>query len=132
MVSPATNVDHDKLPKSLVWFVIAVSILPFLLNLIGFDFGSAKVAFDPVLGTVDNRFESLGGAFTHALLEWAAFSLAIITCVIAFTNYFIKGDVAVPVIGVALLCAGFMDAFHTLAATRLIDAVAPNKDLIPF
>jgi two-component system, NtrC family, sensor kinase len=33
---------------------------------------------------------------------------------------------------VALFCAGMMDAFHTLAADRLINAVADNTNLIPF
>lgn len=37
-----------------------------------------------------------------------------------------------PVIGVAIFCAGAMDAFHTLAATRLVSAMAQNNDLIPF
>jgi methyl-accepting chemotaxis protein len=32
----------------------------------------------------------------------------------------------------ALFCAGMVDAFHTLAADRLIPAVADNRSLIPF
>ncbi|HEY9658880.1 MAG TPA: MASE3 domain-containing protein, partial [Allocoleopsis sp.] len=37
-----------------------------------------------------------------------------------------------PILGVTLLCAGVMDAFHTLAADRLLEAVADNQNLIPF
>ena len=36
------------------------------------------------------------------------------------------------IVGVALGFAGFMDAFHTLAADRLIPAMADNRQLIPF
>jgi hypothetical protein len=42
------------------------------------------------------------------------------------------GYITIPIIGVALLCAGFMDAFHTLAATRIIEANAQNSNFIPF
>ena len=50
----------------------------------------------------------------------------------AFIHFSIKRDVTTPIIALALLCAGVMDAFHTLAADRLIVAVADNRDLIPF
>ena len=81
---------------------------------------------------VDSLFTSLSGAFTHTILEWSAFTAAIFTVFLAFNHYRITKDIATPVIGVALFCAGCMDAFHTLAADRLIDATAPNGDLIPF
>ncbi|MDQ7051340.1 MAG: hypothetical protein Q9M92_18175, partial [Enterobacterales bacterium] len=50
----------------------------------------------------------------------------------SFLHYVKKGDVTVPIIGIAMLCAGFTDAFHTLAATRIIAANAANTDFIPF
>ena len=80
----------------------------------------------------DDLFFALSGALHHALLEWSAVSVAVLAMVAAFIHYSVRKDVTVPIIGVALLCAGLVDAFHTLAATRIIDAQAPNTDFIPF
>ncbi len=77
-------------------------------------------------------FYTLAGSFTHTLLEWSAFLAALFTVFLAFMHFSMKRDVTTPIIGVALFCAGFMDAFHTLAADRLIEAVADNRNLIPF
>ncbi|OUR97858.1 hypothetical protein A9Q84_06580 [Halobacteriovorax marinus] len=127
-------INSQKLPNIMVYGVFIVCILPIFLNFLGIDFSSPKVSLDAakIINVVDHRFNILNGAFTHALLEWAAFTTAILTVVLAFTHYAIKRDPATPIIAVALLCAGFMDAFHTLAATRLIEAAAPNENLIPF
>ena len=80
----------------------------------------------------DQVFAVLAGALHHALLEWSAVSIAIMIMLLSLMHYRIKRDMTVPVIGIALLCAGMLDAFHTLAATRIIEAHAANTDFIPF
>lgn len=65
-------------------------------------------------------------------MEWTAFIVAIMTAIFGFVHFRVEKDATIPVICVALFCAGSMDAFHTLAADRLIDAVADNNKLIPF
>jgi signal transduction histidine kinase/ActR/RegA family two-component response regulator len=72
------------------------------------------------------------GSYTHTLLEWTALCAAIFVCLLAFLQYRLTREASLPIIGVALLCAGTMDAFHTLAADGLISTVADNRDLIPF
>ncbi len=130
--------DEYRLPRSIIIAVVAICVIPFLLQLIGADFGNAVHVPTTVPAsivsqvTTDDMFYQLSGGFTHALLEWTAFSAAIFVVLLAFCHYSITNDITTPVIGVALFCAGAMDAFHTLAATRLISAVAENKDLIPF
>ena len=131
--------DRNKTPSVMVWSVVGICVLPFLLTLLGFDFSSHPVPFDPAAASsmakgelIDAMFHQLPGAFTHTLLEWSAFCAAIFTVILAFSHYRITGDATTPIIGVALFCAGCMDAFHTLAAARLIEAVADNHDLIPF
>ena len=74
----------------------------------------------------------MAGSFTHTILEWSAFTMAIFAMLLALIHFTIRRDVATPIVGVALFCAGTMDAFHTLAADRLIHAVADNHNLIPF
>jgi len=129
--------EQYRLPNSIVIAVIAICVVPFILQLIGGDFGNAVHSSSSQLSsmpplTTDDMFYRLSGGFTHALLEWTAFSAAIFVVLLAFCHYSITNDITTPVIGVALFCAGAMDAFHTLAATRLISAIAENKDLIPF
>ena len=126
-------------PVFLLFVTVAISISPFILNLAGFDFGSAKVPFHSQatagispIEVVDSMFRALGGAFLHTILEWSAFSAAFFTVILSFAHYAIKRDVTAPIIGVALFFAGCMDAFHTLATDRLITAVADNRNLLPF
>jgi len=126
-----------RLPRAIVIAVVAICVIPFILQLFGADFGNALHAaatnqLSVTQVTADDMFYRLSGGFTHALLEWTAFSAAIFVVLLAFCHYSITNDITTPVIGVALFCAGAMDAFHTLAATRLISAVAENTDLIPF
>ena len=134
-----TGRSHTQLPRAVTWGVIFICIAPFLLILLGVDFGSHGKAFDPHKAgelskdaLVDAMSYQLTGAFSHALLEWTAFCAALFTVVLAFSHYSTTKDITTPIIGLALFFAGCMDAFHTLAAARLIEAVAPNKDLIPF
>ncbi|MCH7898902.1 MAG: hypothetical protein IIC62_06115, partial [Proteobacteria bacterium] len=84
------------------------------------------------LALTDALHQTLAGSFMHALLEWTAFALAIFTVALAFAHFGVHRDVATPIIGLALFLAGSVDAFHTLAATRLIPAVADNARFIPF
>jgi len=128
-----------KLPANFIWAVVAICIMPFVLNRFGIDFGSTSYPLDktavpdmPGSQLTDAMFLSLSGAFLHTLLEWTAFCVAIFTVFLAFIHFHIKRDIITPIIGLALFFAGVMDAFHTLAADRLIEAVADNKDLIPF
>ena len=133
------NPVPKQLPKSLIWGVVVICILPFILNLIGISFDTAvpplildeAAALDKTQ-LVDTLHGNLKGSFTHTILEWSAFSVAIFTVILAFSQYRLTGNVTTPVIGVALFWAGAMDAFHTLAADRLMTAVADNTDLIPF
>jgi PAS domain S-box-containing protein len=128
-----------KPPVILLVFTVVISIGPFFLNLIGFDFASSKI---PFLGEasagmspseiIDGMFRTLSGAFTHTILEWSAFSAAFFTVILSFAHFAIKRDVSTPILGVALFCAGCMDAFHTLAADRLIQSVADTRILLPF
>jgi hypothetical protein len=111
-----------------------------MLHLAGVDFRSSSVPLNaemlaemPPEQLVDAMHHALAGSFTHTILEWSAFCAAIFTAVLAGIHFAIsRRGIVIPVIGVALVCAGAMDAFHTLAADRLIHATAANTNLIPF
>ena len=133
------NGRSTRIPNPWIWAVAAISISPFVLNLFGVDFASAKVPIDPAAfahistqAVVDEMHRALSGSLLHTILEWSAFCTASFTVILAFVNFKVRSDVTTAVVGVALFSAGCMDAFHTLAADRLIHAVADNRDLIPF
>ncbi|AFY39507.1 integral membrane sensor signal transduction histidine kinase [[Leptolyngbya] sp. PCC 7376] len=125
-----------RLPKFLIWAVWSICLIPSLLNLLGVSFASEQLPYQPEQFTaqtpIDVLYFTLTGSFTHTILEWSAVCAAIFTVILAFIHFRLQRDVTTPVIGVALLCSGVMDAFHTLAASRLVEAVADNQDLIPF
>ena len=124
--------------KKIIWSLVAICVLPFILNQFGIDFGSHSLPFDPSLqptgpgALTDAMHKSLSGSFTHTILEWSAFCTAIFIVIFSFVHFNIRKDVTTPIIGATLFFAGSMDAFHTLAADRLIEAVADNQNLIPF
>ncbi|MBV1909050.1 MAG: response regulator [Kangiellaceae bacterium] len=117
--------------------VLFASGLPFLLNQFGIDFASSSLSISELLSDSQSTykaqiFEFMAGPLHHAFLEWSAVSIAIITAIASLIHYYNNKDIAVPIIGLALLCAGFTDAFHTLAATHILSSSAPNSDFIPF
>jgi len=128
-----------KMPPYFLYVVLAICLAPYCLSLLGVNFASAAPPLDlhaaadlPAHQQIELMFNRLSGAFTHTILEWSAFCVAILTVFLAASHYFISKNLTTLVIGAALFLAGCMDAFHTLAADRLIHAVADNRDLIPF
>lgn len=124
-----------------IGFLLLLCVLPALLNVFGVSFASVSHPFNATeiaawglsqAALTDEMFYALAGGLHHGLLEWSSIAIAVITVLLAFIHYKINRDLLVPIIGVALLCSGLIDAFHTLAAMRLIDAVADNTDLVPF
>ena len=125
--------DSTRMPPFWVGIVVGLSVLPFLLHLIGVDFGTQSTPLAAVGAAVslDTLHQTLRGSFTHTLLEWTALCLAFSTVVFAFIHFHLQRDSVTPVIGVALFCAGTIDALHTLMADHVIASVADHHDLIP-
>jgi len=119
--------------KFFLVLVLTLCLLPFVLNLFGFSFASVITPLnsnEPIMA--NHLFQALSGAIQHTLLEWSAVVLALLTFILALVHYRIHRDIAIPIMGMAIFCAGSVDAFHTLAATRIISAEAANTDFIPF
>ncbi|XGV88482.1 MAG: ATP-binding protein [Limnothrix sp. BL-A-16] len=130
-----------------VWVgaVLVITILPSLFELAGVSFSTVIQPLDPTVipamtdpsfvqdpELVDGLHRMLAGSFTHTILEWSAFAAATLTAVLAFLHFTLHRDLVTPLIGLVLFYAGCMDAFHTLAADRLIDSAGSSVDLIPF
>ncbi|MDM8559358.1 PAS domain-containing sensor histidine kinase [Candidatus Parabeggiatoa sp. HSG14] len=128
------STKQTQLPVFFVWSVTVICIIPIFSNFLGIDFGNANPqALDvPIHTEAHKLIQTLGGSFIHTILEWSAFIIAICIFILAFTYYQVKQDITIPLIGIALFCAGVMDAFHTLAADGLIEVIADNRNFIPF
>lgn len=129
-----------RITLELFWMVVFVCILPIMLNLLGANFGSppqASYAFathhlDDKKQTIDVMHYALSGSFTHTILEWSAFCTAIFAVLLSLIHSYLKGEIITLIIGIALFSAGCMDAFHTLAADRLVQGLANNQNFVPF
>ncbi|USR91373.1 methyl-accepting chemotaxis protein [Phormidium yuhuli AB48] len=75
---------------------------------------------------------SLEGSFIHTILEWSAVCTAVLIVLLSLMDYSLRGDPITPVLGIALFFSGMMDGFHTLAASHLLEVIAPTENLIPF
>ncbi len=128
-----------RLPNSWLVAIAAICALPTLLNLAGVSFASPAPTLDLAEAAsfgsdelTDALHRTLAGSFTHTILEWAAFFAALFIFILSVAHFRLAREVTTPIIGIALLCAGVVDAFHVLAADRLIYAVADNQEFIPF
>jgi PAS domain S-box-containing protein len=135
MVEPAFKIFFQR--RHWAFFLLFLCILPAFLNLMGVDFRSHSIPLTPEMAVAgqfatDHLFHAVRGGIHHSLLEWSAVSVAFIAAIAAFLHYYLRRDVTIPIIGMALVCAGIVDAFHTLAATRILYASVDNADFIPF
>lgn len=129
--------ERRKLLTIIVSSVSIICIFPAIANILGLDFSSKHILLTAdhikLYGVrTDDLFLVLKGELHHALLEWSSVVLAIVTAIIALAHFTSSKDITYPIIGLALLSSGFMDAFHTAASLRLIDAVVDNSKFIPF
>lgn len=131
-------IKETRLPLGFVYAVVAICVLPFLMNLLGISFASPPYRLDSSnfndlsdYELLDQLYHALVGSFTHTVLEWIAICTAFFTGLLSFVHFAIKRDVVTPIIGIALLFAGSMDAFHILAADRMIEGASNNQALVP-
>jgi len=131
------------LPRSLVIAVCLLSLVPFVVGLVGGDFKVEQDTDDPHsnipvqmrdLIEDDPTIESyylLRGPFLYTILEWTAFCVAFFTGLLSFVHYRLKKDITTPIIGTAMLFTGLLDAFNILAADRLTFPVEDLNRFIP-
>jgi len=131
--------DIAKFPRSAVLAVLAVCVLPALLNSFGVDFSTRQAPFDirdyALLGPQEQDalfYIAVRGGFVFTLLEWTAFCVALVTVAFSFVHYFLTRDIITPIVGTALFLSGCLDAFQILAADRITESIADREHFIPF
>ena len=135
----AIDATHRRMRYALVWGAVILCVAPLLLQWLGVDLGSGHAPVDQAAAPgmkaaqfSDEMHRALSGSFTHTILELCASLAAVFTVVFAFAHYSIKRDTTTLLICIALFFAACMDAFHTIAADRLISSSAPPAQLVPF
>jgi sigma-B regulation protein RsbU (phosphoserine phosphatase) len=124
--TPAADLSHTMLPKTIVAILIGLAFLPSLLNGLGMSFSAALpplIVQEPVEPSVEAAPMPPAvtrGAIIYVLLEWTAFMIALATVVLAVTHYFITHDVTTPTISTALFFSGMIDAFEAMAGVNLL------------
>lgn len=121
----------------LLGLVLGLSLVPILLTVSG-----ANLGFNPgplpslanispfELEQVLHHYQS--SSVWATLLGWSSFCLALITAVLAVANYEFRHDATTPLLAMALLFSGLMDAVETLAGAGLVPLVANHSAFIPF
>jgi signal transduction histidine kinase len=124
----------------IIWTLSLVGLccLPAGLMVGGVDFGNTpsqtflQQTFESDHAALEAMFRAMSGSFLHSITEWSAFCVAMVIALVAILHCSLNGQNSTPIISLILLSAGTMDAFHVLAADRLIPAVADNTMFIPF
>lgn len=131
--------QSTKLPKRVIIAICVVSFLPAILQMFGASFASPCTAITPpdwllYLAQDDQsakKYYELSGPFLYSLLEWSAFSIALVTALLSFVHYRVRFDVTTPIIGAAMFFSGMLDAFSSLTANRLLFITENPEQFFP-
>ncbi len=125
------QVDERRLPNPFVWAVLALSVLPLLLHTMGWDF-SSHLTHSVESQTVTNAFSKpLAASLVHNLMEWTAVCVAVFAGLLALFHARQNPDFVVLTIGVTMVFVGPLDAFHILAADRIMTTTIDHQNLVP-
>ena len=124
-----------KLPKRAIVIICVLTFSPFFLQLLGFNFSSPAVPdwlqYESVPKS-ERAYYELSGSFLQSLLEWSAFGIALMTALLSMVHYRIRRDITTPIIGTAMFFTGMLDAFSSLAASRLLFLPVHSEQFFPF
>lgn len=123
-------------PKSAPrWFFIVVMLataVPIGMSVAG-RFGWLVAAPNTIPPEqIDVAVRSLQGLLIHTVLQWTGVCCALLTAACAIAHSALRRNLATSIVGAALLFAGCMDAFQTLAATRIVGGVVDDGQFVPF
>ena len=128
-----------KLPQKVVYGILILSFLP--LVLLGLNVDLSYLQTKPLAQVTSNgtsipklemEYQKYAGAFLHVLLEWSSFAIAITCSMFSLLHFRLKKDVTTPIIGASLFCAGMLDCFLALAASRIMFLMIDPVNFFPF
>ena len=104
-------------PYFLLMFVI--SFTPYILHQFGFNIYYSNSLIDlsdthtiNELSANENLRPLLAGKFIHTIIVGISITIAFLTTILSFVDYFIKKNVSTPIVGIALFCSAMLDLIH--------------------
>lgn len=116
----------------IIWTIAGICALPLFLHLAGVNFGFVNGQLN--LGMISRLItfekqedlqEVIRGRYVHIIFVSFSVAIALLTIILAFIDYRIKGELSTPIVGAALFCTGLMYTFHLLVSTNLVHL--PNQ-----
>jgi signal transduction histidine kinase len=128
------NAPHTSLPRPLIIAVLVVIAVPEILYALGVELGTPiqPATALPTASAAEAMHDALRGSIIHVFLEWTAVSVAAFTATLALIYARYTDDHVAPILALALCASGWIDVFHTLAATYVIGGSSDPTKFIPF
>jgi signal transduction histidine kinase len=113
-----------------LYFMITTIVcsIPFILYLVGFNVNYSNRIVNLSDIQILNELASneiltplLKGKFIHTSIVSFSITIAFVTTILSFVDYFIKKNASTPIVGIALFCAGMLDLVHIISADQIID-----------
>ncbi len=105
------------IPLLLFWCVVLVSSLPLLLHVvIGFNF------------SLTENSTSIS-SYIIIVFNVVCITLALLTVLLCYIDFWARKDVSSPILGISLLCASIIDAVAILYESNLIESFYPNQPI---
>ncbi len=124
-----------------LYFLITTFIcsIPFILYLLGFDLNySNKIVNLSDVHTLNELASNeilsplLKGKFIHTFIVSFSITIAFVTTILSFVDYFIKKNASTPIVGIALFCAGMLDLVHIISADQIINYQLSDMNISSF
>ncbi len=113
-----------------LYFIITTFVcsIPFIAYLLGFEFNYSDKIVNLSDVQILNEIASneiltplLKGKFIHTSIVSFSITIAFVTTILSFVDYFIKKNASTPIVGIALFCAGMLDLVHIISADQIIN-----------
>lgn len=124
-----------RIPPYIACAVIAVTSAPYIATALGWNAASQAISAGELVSrnlTFAQFVSAIWNVHHHAIMEWSAVAIGLLTMLIALTNYRLARNRVTLVIGMAFFCFAMMDLFNALASHNLIEAQVQADRLLPF
>jgi hypothetical protein len=111
-----TSISGSKIPQIFIWCFVIVSVTPFLLNVVGFDFGIPQPVFNKIhfeniskLEIYNSAKNQLKGLFIYAIMKYISLSIMLFVVLATLLRYYTHKEIHIIIIGFAMLFSSIFD-----------------------
>ncbi len=135
---PPPSDNKSSISQKMIVATVVLCTIPFVLNLVRVDFVTytrpIPISVDwniPSRDTATPFLQEISASFTHSIMEWCAFCTVFLTAVFTLTHFRISRSAIIPIVGIALLCAGTLDMLHGPLTDHFLRKSQHNLQLAP-